>query len=381
MAFGKEFLSLVCHSLKMKKTILVILLILVVVLGASTRLSVVGWLFLVGIISMAVFGFIHLLVHLRYIKALKDFRWVDYALIAVSHLLYIGIFLFQYDFGDDSGAVVINEILGSFPIYNVSKYHGVYLTVSIISYFICIGCMLIRLKGIDKTFSTKKIGIFGLVILLVIVIPIVTIYGINKVDQIKRKHKEEKAGRYNNLERALRNIPQVKYLRLYQHPDAYTEIPAGVFKLTELEELEMYSNKISAIPPDINKLKKLRILNLQYNQIQEIPSEVFELNQLEELILLNNDLKSLSADVCKCTSLKSIQVSGHHLDSIPFCINNMPNLKELVIQSDSINSLMDDLKYFKNLKKLSIYSYGGPEFDHHKYTELKKELNQTQHNW
>lgn len=364
----------------MKKTILVILLISVILFGAFSRLSVLGWLFLVGVISIGVFGLIHLVVHLRYIKSSKDFKFIDYLLIGISHILFLGLFLFQNDFGDDRGAVVIEEVFGSVPINNLNQNHGTYLAIFFVAYFIWTSIILFRIKRIDKSFSTKKVLIFAGIIIMIIAIPILTVYGMNAINKSKRTRKAEKEGKYDNLDRALRNIENVKYLRLY-NIDGYTEIPSGVFKLSELEELEMYSNEISSIPTEISHLTKLRILDLQYNKIQEIPNEVFQLKNLEEIVILNNDLKSLSPEICKCTSLKSIQVSGHSLDSIPFCINDMPNLEKLVIQSDSINILMDDLKHFKNLKKLSVFGYGNANFDDKKYEELKTELKDTKLNW
>jgi hypothetical protein len=365
----------------MKKTILTVILISVILFGAYARWSLLGWLMLVGFISVGVFGLIHLLVHLRYLKMAKDFRPIDYFLVGCSHLFFLGIFLFQSDFGDDEGAVVMEAVFGTIPILHLSQTHGTYLTICIAAYFIWTGLIIFRIKRIDKTFSTRKVLIWVGVIIMIIAIPVVTIYVINVINNSKNTRKEEKNGHYDNLDRALQNIPQVKYLRLYKHPDSYTEIPDGVFKLTELETLEMYSNQISTIPKEISSLTKLKHLNLQYNLIEEIPNEVFQLKNLEEMVLLNNDLKSLSPEICKCTSLKTIQVSGHSLNALPLCMKDMTNLEELVIQSDSINILMEDLKQFKNLKKLSVFGYGNAQIDDKKYEALKEELKDTKLNW
>ena len=56
----------------------------------------------------------------------------------------------------------------------------------------------------------------------------------------------------------------------------------------------MTTNRISKIPPNITKLKKLKVINLNDNYFNEIPIVLFELLSLEEIYLsnVNNELNT-----------------------------------------------------------------------------------------
>lgn len=67
--------------------------------------------------------------------------------------------------------------------------------------------------------------------------------------------------------------------------DSLNMIPAGIFKISRLEELNINSNQISTIPRDIKKLYNLRILNLANTSVQELPEQIRQLLRLQELHL------------------------------------------------------------------------------------------------
>ena len=83
-----------------------------------------------------------------------------------------------------------------------------------------------------------------------------------------------------------------KLRRLELCTNELTEIPSGIYDLTELEDLDLHMNYLSgSIPSELGKLSKLKVLQLDRNQLTgEIPSELGNLTNLEELNLSQNQL-------------------------------------------------------------------------------------------
>ena len=61
--------------------------------------------------------------------------------------------------------------------------------------------------------------------------------------------------------------------------------------LTKLTELQLYVSGITSLPPEIDALKNLKILNLSQNKLTSLPPEITQL-ALTELVMDRNQLKS-----------------------------------------------------------------------------------------
>lgn len=364
----------------MRKGILTAILLITVVIGSLSRLSIAGWFFIVGVLSIIILGIIHALLHYNLIKYNSNLKRTDLLITGISHILYLNLFLFQSDGGDDRGYIVIEYLLGKLKSFELEQYASAILKGSLILYFIVAAVLLARLKISNPSFSKKKLRLIIISIVLVIILPIGTLYLLSKASELKEIKADEKLGKYESLKRAMRNKENVRYLRLYEYPKSYESIPAGVFKLYNLEELEMYSNEIKEIPKEISLLKKLKILDLQYNQIKTIPSEIADLENIEEITFMNNYIDSINPKICDCMKLKKFSISGKSLKSIPACLSRMASLERLVVQTDSINNIVKDLEAFTNLKELDIFTYGSTLRDHNKLIELKKKLPNTKTN-
>jgi hypothetical protein len=361
----------------MKKTILVLLLIIVLIIGSLSRLSILGWLTILAFLTVFIFGFIHTLINYILIRHAEELKNKGLLLIGLYHLLFLGLFFFQSDFDDSRGYVVIKYLWGIDSKSGEEQSTWTFFFICLIFYFLFTVILLFKLKTINPEFKTKKIKNIIFLIAGVIIIPIGILFFNSYIKDRDKEIESEKEGKYENLRRALRNKNNARYLRLYQYPNSYTEIPKDVFRLTELETLELYSNAIKEIHKEVSSLKKIKSLNLQYNQIKSIPDEISGLTNLEELVLMNNFIDSINPKICDCLQLKSFSVSGVSLKHIPDCLSKMPALEKLVVQSDSINNFMYEFRQFKNLKELDLFTYKNEIRDNRKYNELKKTLPNT----
>ena len=96
-----------------------------------------------------------------------------------------------------------------------------------------------------------------------------------------------------------------------------TEIPAEVFELEHLEELDLRSNQLISIPEAIGKLINLTKLNLSHNQLTSVPDSIAKLTNLTDLDLRNNKLTSLPKSITKLTNLTTLYFSGNPLHTPP----------------------------------------------------------------
>lgn len=86
------------------------------------------------------------------------------------------------------------------------------------------------------------------------------------------------------------------------------QVPRELFLIKSLRVLDLSSDRMTHIfdyvPPDVCRLTKLKVLNLDLNRIRELPSDIGILEQLESLTLTNNKLRTLPSSLA---NLKQLQ--------------------------------------------------------------------------
>jgi len=91
------------------------------------------------------------------------------------------------------------------------------------------------------------------------------------------------------------------------------KLPSYVLNQTNLEELNISNNKISgALPSEIQKLARLKVLNASNNLMTGVPAEVGQLRYLEVLDLSNNSLTGLPNELANLKNLKVLNLSGNN---------------------------------------------------------------------
>jgi internalin A len=103
-------------------------------------------------------------------------------------------------------------------------------------------------------------------------------------------------------------------------------IPTEVFDFTELVLLDLGNdqyceeenkNRITLIPDDIAKLKKLATLIVSNNKISHISESISELRNLKSLDLSNNKLVELSDKIANMSSLIKLNLADNPFDMLP----------------------------------------------------------------
>lgn len=90
------------------------------------------------------------------------------------------------------------------------------------------------------------------------------------------------------------------------------KLPSYVLSRTDLEELNISNNKLTgALPSEIGKLTKLKVLNASNNLMTGVPAEIGHLPDLEILDLSNNQLTGLPNELAQLKNLKVLNLSGN----------------------------------------------------------------------
>ena len=159
---------------------------------------------------------------------------------------------------------------------------------------------------------------------------------------------------------------------------------------TAVTTLDANENELTALPPEIGTLSKLRVLNVSDNMIAALPDEIGDCEALEELLLYKNQLKKLPAgcgrlkalkilvrrsplgnhELAQCTTLvidrarlisyRSLRVPqnvfNNKLMSFPAALGLCTQLEEVNAAANKLALLSDEsLKGWSSLRVLNLY--------------------------
>ena len=138
-----------------------------------------------------------------------------------------------------------------------------------------------------------------------------------------------------------------------------------LYKMTELNELDLAATNVSQISDSITQLSNLHILNLSYTNIKEVPEQVFHLEHLVKLDLPET-LKLNEIKTWKLNSLQHLDVPYDYLMYNKQIIKNLSNLDWLYISDncsedqDCFRIQNDKERYFEGLLpkvSIQVHSY------------------------
>ncbi|MEK7949799.1 leucine-rich repeat-containing protein kinase family protein [Luteolibacter soli] len=159
-----------------------------------------------------------------------------------------------------------------------------------------------------------------------------------------------------------------------------TEFPREIFDLADsLEILNLSGNRLSDLPADLPRLKKLRILFCSENDFDHVPPVIAECAELSMiafksnrvgrvealppslrwLILTDNRIDRLPASVGNCLPLQKLMLAGNRLENLPEEMAACTNLELVRLASNRFRSLPE---WLLKLPRLAWLAFSGNPF-------------------
>lgn len=130
--------------------------------------------------------------------------------------------------------------------------------------------------------------------------------------------------------------------------------PEAIFDLADtLEVLNLSGNQLKRLPPDLSRLRKLRILFCSDNLFTELPDCLGDCEQLEMIGFKANQIRHLPAAALP-SALRWLILTDNQLQALPEEIGNCRRLQKLMLAGNQLASLPDTLANCVNLELLRI---------------------------
>lgn len=175
-------------------------------------------------------------------------------------------------------------------------------------------------------------------------------------DKIGRKYQETDEIKDNQICYSKNSENKVVKLSLNNCNLMNETIPEEIWKLENLEEVNMSNNMISYFPEGILKLKKLKKLMINGNQIRIITGKIKYNQNLREIDFASNQLETLPSEIGNLNKLKKLRLNTNRLMLLPLIDPETQwlSLESLDLDGADIKELPKWLFKLKSLKYLSL---------------------------
>ena len=142
---------------------------------------------------------------------------------------------------------------------------------------------------------------------------------------------------------------------LLRQGNAIQTIPPSVSALADsLTNMNMHTNKLTVLPPQMGDLRLLTHLNIANNKITHLPLELAKCTQLIVLKVDRNQIQEFPAPLTMFTKLKSLDISDNALASLPSTIGNLCSLEELRANDNNLVTIPESISRLANLRVLEV---------------------------
>lgn len=139
-------------------------------------------------------------------------------------------------------------------------------------------------------------------------------------------------------------------------------LPVAACVFSELVKLYLSDNNLSCLPAELQGLKKLQLLALDFNCFEELPMAVCNLPQLNILYLGNNRLCHLPRELKELRELNTLWLETNCFTVFPEVVCELPNLKTLHLGYNQIQSLPRELSVLEELRSIWLAGNQLSEF-------------------
>ncbi|XP_066994565.2 leucine-rich repeat-containing protein 40 isoform X2 [Anabrus simplex] len=144
--------------------------------------------------------------------------------------------------------------------------------------------------------------------------------------------------------------------------NSLTRISPNVKNLHSLTTLHLQDNGLDTLPDELGLLSKLTRLNISHNKICSLPPAIYNLLELRVLLVSHNQLEAVGEGICDLVMLNHLDLSHNCVASLPSGIGYLIRLTQLDLSHNNLLEIPPDLVNLRVLLDLNL--------SHNKLTSL-----------
>ena len=130
---------------------------------------------------------------------------------------------------------------------------------------------------------------------------------------------------------------------LFCSDNRFTELPASIGRCQALEMVGFKANRIRRVPAAALQLPRLRWLILTDNEIESLPDTLGTCTpRMQKLMLAGNRLRELPAALAACGRLELLRISANRFERLPGWLPAMPRLAWLAAGGNPFDAAAED---------------------------------------
>lgn len=138
------------------------------------------------------------------------------------------------------------------------------------------------------------------------------------------------------------------------HADECTDLDSALKHPDQIIKLVLRKQHLKKFPEQIYKLKNLQYLDISKNNIKEIPEGIGALTQLQYLACSKTGLERIPSDIGQLKNLKYINLNQNELVLLPPQFGDLESLEIADLWSNNLDELPASIERLRKLKVLDL---------------------------
>jgi len=134
-----------------------------------------------------------------------------------------------------------------------------------------------------------------------------------------------------------------------------TEFPREIFDLADsLETLNLSGNALDALPADLGRLHRLRVLFCSDNRFTQLPESIGQCQALEMVGFKANRIRTVPAAALQLPSLRWLILTDNQIETMPEALGQCTAMQKLMLAGNQMRALPESLAACGRLELLRI---------------------------
>ena len=134
-----------------------------------------------------------------------------------------------------------------------------------------------------------------------------------------------------------------------------TEFPREIFDLADsLETLNLSGNALDALPADLGRLHRLRVLFCSDNRFAQLPESIGQCQALEMVGFKANRIRTVPAAALQLPALRWLILTDNQIETMPEALGQCTAMQKLMLAGNQMRALPESLAACGRLELLRI---------------------------